>query len=140
MAAVHDATYRETRYLSSVLTVISPIALVLSLMAIYSVVDCTVTKRTREIGVRVALGAAPRSILSATFKRPLIHVGSGIIVGGLLILGTSSAMFGGLPTLAESSLLLGYVILMGAVCMLACVVPTRRARRVHPMDALRADS
>ena len=96
-------------------------------MSIYSVVDFTVSRRTREIGVRVALGASPRSILAAIFRRPLTHVGVGIVVGGLLVVATSSAMFGALPTVLESVLMMGYVVLMWAVCMLACVVPTRRA-------------
>jgi len=111
----------------------------LSLMSIYSVVDFTVSRRTREIGVRVALGASPRSILASIFRRPLIHVGIGIAVGGLLVVATSSGMFGGLPSVLESVLMAGYVALMWAVCMLACFVPTRRALRVHPVEALRAD-
>jgi putative ABC transport system permease protein len=129
----------DTRYFSRVLAVISAVALLLSLMAIYSVVDFTVTRRTREIGVRVALGASPQSILSAIFRRPLIHVGVGILVGAVLVVATSSGMFGGLPTFGDSVLMAGYVVLMWAVCMLACVVPTRRALRVEPVEALRGD-
>jgi predicted permease len=129
----------ESRYLSRLLVVISAVALLLSLVSIYAVVDFTVSKRTREIGVRVALGASPRSILVATFRRPLTHVGAGIVVGGLLVVGTSSGMFGGLPTFLEAVLMVSYVVLMWGVCMLACLVPTRRALRVHPVDALRAD-
>ena len=129
----------ELRYLSRLLVVISAVALLLSLMSIYAVVDFTVSRRTREIGVRVALGASPRSILAATFIRPLLQVGVGIVVGGLLVVATSSGMFGGLPTFIECVLIVGYVILMSTVCMLACVVPTRRALRVHPVEALRAE-
>jgi hypothetical protein len=135
---VHENS-SESRYLSRLLVVISAVALLLSLMSIYSVVDFTVSRRTREIGVRVALGASPRSILASIFRRPLIHVGIGIAVGGLLVVATSSGMFGGLPSVLESVLMAGYVALMWAVCMLACVVPTRRALRVHPVEALRAD-
>ena len=128
----------QSRYVSRVFVVIGAVALLLSLMAIYSVVDFTVSKRTREIGVRVALGASPQSILTAIFRRTLIHIGAGIVVGGLLVVAASRGMFGGL-TAAEAGLIAAYAILMWGVCMLACVVPTRRALRVHPIQALRAD-
>jgi predicted permease len=131
-------TSSETAYLSRLLVVISGVALLLSLVSIYSVVDFAVSRRTREIGVRVALGASPRSILAAIFRRPLIHIGVGIAVGALLVAATSRGMFGGL-TFLESALIASYVILMWGVCMLACVAPTRRALRVHPVEALRAD-
>jgi putative ABC transport system permease protein len=129
----------QSRYVSRFLVVVSAVALLLSLMAIYAVVDFTVSRRTREIGLRIALGAAPQSILAAVFRRPLLHVGVGIFIGGLLVVLTSSAMFGGPPTVGESVLMGSYVFLMSGVCLLACVVPTRRALCVHPMEALRAD-
>jgi predicted permease len=129
----------QSRYLSRLLVVISTLALLLSVMSIYAVVDFAVSKRTREIGVRVALGASPQSILAAIFRRPLIQIGAGIAVGAFLVVVTSSGMFGGLPTFGESLLIAAYVAIMWGVCMLACVVPTRRALRVHPVDALRAD-
>jgi putative ABC transport system permease protein len=129
----------ESVYVSRLLVVISAVALLLSLMSIYSVVDFTVSRRTREIGVRVALGAAPRSIFAAILGRPLLHVGGGIGVGGVLIVVTSSGMFDAMPTLIEWALIAGYVLLMGAVCMVACLVPTRRALRVHPVEALRGE-
>jgi ABC-type antimicrobial peptide transport system permease subunit len=51
----------------------------------------------------------------------------------------SSGIFDAMPTLIEWALIAGYVVLMGAVCMLACLVPTRRALRVHPVEALRGE-
>jgi hypothetical protein len=128
----------QSRYVSRVLVVISAVALLLSLMAIYSVVDFTVSKRTREIGVRVALGASAQSILAVIFRRTLIHIGVGIIIGALLVVAASSGMFGGL-TASEAGLIAGYAVLMWGVCMLACVVPTRRALRVHPVESLKAE-
>lgn len=128
----------QSRYLARFLIVVSAVALLLSLMSIYAVVDFTVSRRTREIGVRVALGASARSILASIFKRTMINIGVGISVGGLLVLATSSGMFGGL-TVMEVGLIAGYTALMWGVCMLACVVPTRRALRVNPTEALRAE-
>jgi hypothetical protein len=136
---VHADNSVQSRYMSHVLMVISAVALMLSLMAIYAVVDFTVSRRTREIGLRVALGAAPRSILAVIFRQPLLHVGLGIVFGGVLVVAVSTSMFGGPPTLVEALLIGAYVLTMWGVCLLACVMPTRRALRVHPMDALKAE-
>jgi ABC-type antimicrobial peptide transport system permease subunit len=112
------------------------VALVLSLAGVYSVTAFAVAKRTREIGVRVALGAMPRQIIFTTFKRPFIQIALGIAVGAL-IMGIIVA------TEAEklSAQILGrvgiVVVLIGVCCMVACIVPTRRALRIQPTEALK---
>ena len=128
------------------------IAVLLSLAGIYAVLSFTVSKRTREIGVRVAVGASPRRVIATIFKRPLTQVGAGIVVGSFLVgLGsvvvrnhqpdTAMGMHtleGGL-SLGQLAMLIGYAALMLGVCLIACVVPTRRALGIQPTDALRAD-
>jgi putative ABC transport system permease protein len=124
------------------------VALLLSLSGIYSVLSYTVARRTREIGVRVALGASARLVITSIFRRPLTQVVLGVIGGSMLIaLGAlalqrttefSSLGRSGL-TLSEIAGLIAYAILMVGVCMLACVVPTMRALRVQPTEALRAE-
>src|SRR5262249_42127063 len=64
---------------------LTAIALLLSLAGIYAVLSFIVARRTREIGVRVALGASRRRIITSIFRRPLIQVGVGVAVGGILI-------------------------------------------------------
>jgi ABC-type antimicrobial peptide transport system permease subunit len=117
---------------------VAAVALVLSLAGIYAVMSFTVARRTREIGVRVALGASARSIALAIFRRPLTQVALGVLAGagfvGLLV----RAVIGRLSGL-ELALVIGYALLMMVVCMLACIVPTRRALRVQPTEALRAE-
>jgi predicted permease len=115
------------------------IALLLSLTGIYAVMSFTVSRRTREIGIRVALGADARRIARAIFWRPVAQVGVGILVGTAFIALLVATLTGGLPSARQALLVALYSILMMAVCMLACVVPTRRALRVQPTDALKTE-
>lgn len=124
--------------------VMTVVALLLSLAGIYAVMSFIVARRTREIGVRVALGATRASVVSAMFRRPLIQVGLGILAGAALIaaggnLETEMPGLTGVFTLTDLALLVAYAILMLGVCLLACLVPTRRALGVEPTVALRMD-
>lgn len=118
---------------------VSTVALLLSLAGIYAVMSFTVAQRTREIGVRVALGARPSAVAAAIFRRPAIQTGAGLLIGFALTAWFASKMsadaFLGTPAL----LVLAYSLLMTAICLLACVVPTRRALSIEPTEALRAD-
>jgi putative ABC transport system permease protein len=120
------------------------IALLLALAGIYAVLSFIVARRTREIGVRVALGASRRRVVGAIFRRPLIQVGLGFIAGAALIAAGGSietempGLSGGL-SLKDIAMLVAYAALMLGVCLLACVVPTRRALGVEPTIALRMD-
>jgi ABC-type lipoprotein release transport system permease subunit len=98
-----------------------------------------VSRRTREIGVRVALGASPPRIVRAVFKQPLRQLGLGLLAGTLLVAWLVGMIKGKTPSMDQLLMLAGYTTLMTVVCMIACVVPTRRALSVQPTDALRAD-
>jgi predicted permease len=123
------------------------VALLLSLAGIYAVMSFTVARRTREIGVRVALGAKRRSVLTAIFRRPLTQVGLGVAAGATLIALGALALsrageLAGPPggfSAGQVALLVAYAAFMLGVCLLACVVPTRRALRVEPMVAMRVE-
>ena len=124
--------------------VMTVVALLLSLAGIYAVLSFLVARRTREIGVRVALGASRLSVVGAIFRRPLIQVGLGILVGAALIgaggnLETQMPGLTGVFTLTDLAMLVAYAIVMLGVCLVACVVPTRRALGVEPTIALRMD-
>jgi putative ABC transport system permease protein len=128
--------------------VMTAVALLLSLAGIYAVLSFTVARRTREIGVRVALGANRRRVLTAIFRRPLTQVGLGVAVGFILVTAGAVVMSGHVPdqplswgglSLGQVALLLAYAAFMLGVCLLACVVPTRRALRVDPMVAMRVE-
>jgi len=118
------------------------IGLLLTLAGIYSIMAFTVSRRTREIGVRVALGADGRRVVSAIFSRVLLQVGLGVAVGGLLLAVVVIAVSGGSVQADPTELLMagGYLAAMFGVCLLACVVPTRRALAIEPTEALRAEA
>lgn len=127
---------------------LTAIAVLLSLAGIYAVLSFTVARRTREIGVRVALGASRRRLVAAIFRRPLTHVTLGVLAGTSIIVFLAvlvSAGDGGMGrieggfSLGNVALLLAYAALMLGVCLLACVVPTWRALNVEPTEALRAE-
>jgi len=112
------------------------VTLMLSLAGVYAVTAFAVARRTREIGVRVALGAQPLHVLTTVFKRPLAQIALGIGVGAILGLGLANNDlsdvhlddFGTTAVFALSTIL---------CCALACVVPTRRALRIQPTEALK---
>jgi predicted permease len=120
------------------------VALMLSLSGIYAVLSFIVARRTREIGVRVALGASRGRVIAAIFRRPLIQVGLGVAAGGALIalaatVETEMPGLSGDFSLAQFAIVVAYAIFMLGVCLLACVVPTRRALSVEPTVALRVE-
>jgi predicted permease len=121
------------------------VALLMSLAGIYAVMSFIVARRTREIGVRVALGASRVSVFGAIFRRPLIQVGLGILAGAALIAVARSTLATELPGMTDgltpsgAAIIVAYAIVMLGVCLLACVVPTRRALGVEPTVALRMD-
>jgi ABC-type antimicrobial peptide transport system permease subunit len=118
---------------------ISAIALILSLAGIYAVMSFTVSRRTREIGIRVALGATHRRVLAAVFRRPLIQVAIGVVAGTAIVLFVVWGVGAGSVTAKQVGFVGLYAVVMMAVCLLACVVPTRRALGVEPTEALRGE-
>ena len=138
---VADENALGERMLLRVFAVVAAIALLLAMAGIYAMVSFTLARRTREIGIRVALGAAPRRIITSTFARAFMQVGLGILISGvpsaaLLVVGAedSGGMSG--PGLA---VMLAIGVFVGGVAVLSCLVPLRRALRIEPMQALRAD-
>jgi putative ABC transport system permease protein len=132
---VGASMWNEFEFLFRLLVFVSLIALLLSLAGIYSVMSFTVSRRTREIGIRVALGAAPPRVVAAIFSRPLAQVAVGVAAGGGLVFVLTRLVTG--LSLREVALVVAYMTLMMGVCLLACIVPTQRALRIQPTEAPR---
>jgi ABC-type antimicrobial peptide transport system permease subunit len=110
-------------------------ALVFAAAGLYALMAVAVSRRTREIGIRIALGASPRRVLRTVFARAGRQLGGGIIAGNSLIL---------FLAWRSDSLTTGLVIscvvtsvIMAVVGVLACAGPARRALRIQPTEALR---
>jgi putative ABC transport system permease protein len=132
---------RRTRFNTLLLSIFAAVALLLAMIGIYGVISYSVVERTREIGIRVALGAQRGDVLGLVVKR-----GMGLVIMGCLIglggaIGVTRLMSGMLYGVgATDPLTLAVVagVLVG-VALLACYLPARRAAKVYPMNALRCE-
>jgi putative ABC transport system permease protein len=113
------------------------LGLFLSATAIYSLMSVTVARRTREIGLRSALGASPRRMLGSIFSKAAWIVGIGVVTGNLLLMTVVTFASGRIPVAFVVRALMITSGVMLTVGLLACVEPARRALRIHPTDALR---
>jgi putative ABC transport system permease protein len=131
----------DNRRRSALLGIFAGFALLLSAVGIYGVVSSAVEQRTREIGIRTALGASPRAILALILRGGMGLVAAGLLLGGAGVFGLmrllSSLLFG---VSERDPLTIGAVAaILAAVAFVACLIPARRATRVNPNIALRAD-
>lgn len=119
--------------LTTVAWLVSFMVLMLSATGIHALMSFTVARRTREIGIRAALGASRGRIVSGIFTRAFVQTGAGILVGSAL----AAAM--GLGSVRQVLLLLAADGVMLLVGLTACAVPLRRALRIEPTEALRSE-
>ena len=119
--------------LTSVAWLISFIVLLLSATGIHSLMSFTVARRTREIGIRAALGARPGRIVTGIFSRALLQISLGLLAGS----GLAALM--GLGSTRQVMLLLAADGIMLVVGLTACAVPVLRALRINPTEALKAE-
>jgi putative ABC transport system permease protein len=115
------------------------LALLLAAMGVYGVVSYSVAQRTREIGIRLALGARARDVLRLVAGRGMALVIAGLVAGLAVALVLTRFMEGVLYGVSATDALTFtlVVFLLAAVALLACLVPARRATKVDPMVALR---
>ncbi|MGB8662359.1 MAG: FtsX-like permease family protein, partial [Candidatus Acidiferrum sp.] len=126
-------------FMMFLLGLFAALALVLASVGIYGVISFAVSQRTREIGVRMALGAHPRDVLRLILGEGLKLVLAGVVLGIIAALAMtrllSTLIYGVSAT--DPLIFLSVVTLLVAVALAACFVPARRAMRVDPIVALR---
>jgi predicted permease len=133
----------QPRFTMALFGLFAGLGLALAMAGIFSVLSYLVTMRTREIGVRMAMGARPRDVLFLIFGAGGKLVGVGVAVGILASLGMARLISNQLSLFQVTSFdpvsLLSVVVLLGLVTAAACFIPARRATKVDPVIALRQD-
>ena len=141
MEQVLDASIARQRMALLVLSVFAGVALILAASGLYGLVAHSVTERTHEIGVRMALGAERRDVIRLVITHGLSMTVAGIVVGvaGAAALSKSleGLVFGVQPT--DPATFASVVVMLFAVSLAACYLPAWRATRIAPTTALRMD-
>jgi len=139
MEQVVSDSIAAARMISSILGGFGVFALVLVALGIYGVIAYSASQRTHEIGVRVALGASPASVLGPLVRKGVLLTLSGVAIGLPVALVTSrvveSLLYGVKPR--GFGIFAGVSLGLTAVALLAGYIPARRAASIHPMEALR---
>ena len=138
---VYSAAFDGRRFSLTLFSVFGGVALLIAIIGLYGMLTFSVTERTREMGIRMALGAQRGSVLRLVIRQGLQLTACGVVVG---LVGAWSLtrlmralLFGVTPT--DLLTLVAVVLTLAAVALLACYVPARRATRVDPLVALREE-
>jgi putative ABC transport system permease protein len=131
----------QPRFRTMLIALFAVLALVLATVGIYGVLSYSMTQRTHEIGVRMALGAQTGDVMKLVLKQGAVLAGGGVLLG----LGASFALTGLLKTLlfnvsaTDWPTFAGIALLLSVVALLACYLPARRATKTDPLTALRRE-
>ena len=136
-----DATLLPARLAAQTIGLVGAVATALAAIGLYGVIAYTVARRTREIGIRMALGAAPEAVLRMVMRQGLVIIGAGLLVGAALAAIAARAIASGLygVSAADFTAWATATMVLIAAAGLANFVPARRAARVDPSIALRIE-
>jgi len=136
-----DLPLFPARMAASALGAFGLLALILAGTGIYGVMAYAISRRTREIGIRMAIGASQSQVLKIVARRAVILIGSGTVAGLVLAMGAGrlleQILYGVEPT--DPVTLAIVLLLMFAIASLACWIPARRAIQINPVTALRQE-
>ncbi len=140
MTTVIGASTESRRWTLNLLAAFAALSLVLALVGIYGVTSWTVAQRTREIGIRMAIGASPADVRWAVLRRGLETAAAGLAIGtaASLALHRVAASFLFEVSPSDPAIYAGACAALLVTALLACVVPARRASRVDPATAIRS--
>jgi predicted permease len=123
------------------LGVFGALALMLAAIGIYGVLSFSISRRTHEMGVRLALGAPQRQVFSMVVRDGMALVAAGIVIGvagGLAVARSLGSFLYGVPA-TDTTTFAAMTLVLAAVAFAACIIPARRATRVNPISALRSE-
>jgi ABC-type antimicrobial peptide transport system permease subunit len=136
--ALYDSTVAQRTYMLF-LVVFAAVGLLLAALGIYGVLAYSVARRTREIGIRMAVGAERRHVLTMVMAEGGRLVAVGIVFGLMAAFWLTRLLrhelFQVSPT--EPRVFIAVVLVLSAIALLACLLPALRATRINPMEALR---
>jgi putative ABC transport system permease protein len=127
------------RFLLFLMSVFAALALLLAALGIYGVMAFLVSQRVQEFGIRLALGAQPRDILTLAFRPGLILTSTGTAIGlavSLVVTRLMSSLLFAVSAI-DPLTFVTIPVLLGIVALAACFIPVRRATRVSPVETLR---
>ncbi len=134
-----SASMARRRFSLFLMSVFAALALLLAALGIYGVMAFLVSQRVQEFGIRLALGAQPRDILTLAFRPGLLLTSTGTVIGLVVSLVVtrlmSSLLFG--VSASDPFTFATVPVLLGIVALAACFIPVRRATRVSPVETLR---
>jgi ABC-type antimicrobial peptide transport system permease subunit len=137
--AEHLESYWDSRFYGTLFLIFAAIALLLASIGLYTVVANSVSRRTQEIGVRMAVGATARDILQLVFRQGMLPLGVGLAIGLAASLAVNRLLKAELVQVSPADpitlVVTSAVLILSAA--LGCLIPARRAMRVDPVVALR---
>lgn len=139
--AVGQADLVALDFFARLMAGVGIVAMILATAGVYALMSFTVARRTSEIGIRVALGANPRRIITSTFARAFTQVTMGLVIGGIpaaaivAAIGPEVAATNGNEVAIWTCLV--SLLLVAIVTAIACLFPARRVLRIQPSDALK---
>jgi predicted permease len=138
----HDRAMLGPRLIAQIVTATGVMGLLMAVIGLYGVIAYAVSRRTREIGIRLAIGATPASVMRMVIRQGGVFTAAGLGIGLALVIPIAGKL---LPTIVvginplAAVVVLGVPAVLGAATMGACWLPARKAAKVDPTRALRQD-
>ena len=135
---IHDSV-APFRFNMLLLGLFAAIAMLLTMVGVYGVMNYAVTQRTQEIGIRMALGAQPAQVRALVLKKGLVLTGAGLVIGFagcLLVMRLMSSLLFGVSA-TDPVIFIAVASVLAVVSIMACYIPARKATKVDPIIALR---